>query len=97
MGACQSSQDGEEEEKKKRSRMIDAKLEEDSRRLRKECKILLLGTFYRGLKLGNVLIGRRLWREWEVYHCQANEDYTPKRIHQGRIGIVPPNNIQERP
>ena len=43
MGACQSIQDGEEEEKRKRSRAIDAKLEEDSRRLRKECKILLLG------------------------------------------------------
>ena len=43
MGACQSMQDGEEEEKRKRSRAIDARLEEDSRRLRKECKILLLG------------------------------------------------------
>lgn len=43
MGACQSSQDGEEEEKKKRSRLIDARLLEDERRLRKECKILLLG------------------------------------------------------
>lgn len=44
MGACQSMQNGDEEEKRKRSRAIDAKLEEDSRRLRKECKILLLGT-----------------------------------------------------
>ena len=43
MGACQSTDNGEEEEKRKRSRAIDAKLEEDSRRLRKECKILLLG------------------------------------------------------
>ena len=43
MGACQSMQNGDEEEKRKRSRAIDAKLEEDSRRLRKECKILLLG------------------------------------------------------
>ena len=38
-----SQENQEEEEKKKRSRAIDAKLEEDSRRLRKECKILLLG------------------------------------------------------
>lgn len=45
MGACQSSENSEEEEKRKRSRMIDQKLEEDSRRLRKECKILLLGRF----------------------------------------------------
>lgn len=36
---------------KKRSRMIDAKLEEDSRRLRKECKILLLGMSSRDWKL----------------------------------------------
>ncbi|MCJ1469473.1 Guanine nucleotide-binding protein alpha-2 subunit [Pseudocyphellaria aurata] len=44
MGACQSSQDGDDEEKKKRSRLIDARLLEDERRLRKECKILLLGS-----------------------------------------------------
>lgn len=29
---------------KKRSQAIDRKLEEDSKRLRRECKILLLGT-----------------------------------------------------
>ncbi|KAG8528490.1 G protein alpha subunit [Bacidia gigantensis] len=44
MGACMSQENAEEEENKKRSRAIDAKLEEDSRRLRKECKILLLGS-----------------------------------------------------
>ena len=43
MGACMSS-NAEETEQKKRSQMIDKKLEEDSRRLRRECKILLLGT-----------------------------------------------------
>lgn len=42
MGACMST-DKEEVEQKKRSQMIDKKLEEDSRRLRRECKILLLG------------------------------------------------------
>lgn len=58
MGACQSIQDGDEEEKKKRSRQIDAKLLEDERKLRKECKILLLGMafgdsgFARGRYLG---------------------------------------------
>jgi hypothetical protein len=31
-------------EQKKRSQAIDKKLEEDSRRLRRECKILLLGS-----------------------------------------------------
>lgn len=42
MGACMSS-NTEEAEQKKRSQDIDKKLEDDSRRLRKECKILLLG------------------------------------------------------
>jgi len=42
MGACMSS-NADETESKKRSQQIDKKLEEDSRRLRRECKILLLG------------------------------------------------------
>ncbi|RKF53855.1 Guanine nucleotide-binding protein alpha-3 subunit [Golovinomyces cichoracearum] len=41
MGACMSS-NAEESEQKKRSQMIDRKLEVDSKRLRRECKILLL-------------------------------------------------------
>ncbi|GAB1201849.1 G protein alpha subunit [Aspergillus pseudonomiae] len=44
MGSCVSSEQGDPEQKK-RSQAIDRKLEEDSRRLRRECKILLLGTF----------------------------------------------------
>ncbi|KAH7313067.1 G protein alpha subunit [Rhexocercosporidium sp. MPI-PUGE-AT-0058] len=43
MGACMSS-NADDLEQKKRSQMIDKSLEEDSRRLRKECKILLLGS-----------------------------------------------------
>lgn len=43
MGACVSS-NNEEAEQKKKSQAIDKILEEDSRRLRRECKILLLGT-----------------------------------------------------
>jgi guanine nucleotide-binding protein G(i) subunit alpha len=45
MGACGSSEAGgaEDTEQKKRSQAIDRKLEEDSKRLRRECKILLLG------------------------------------------------------
>jgi guanine nucleotide-binding protein subunit alpha len=38
------SSNTEEMEQKKRSQMIDKRLEEDSRRLRRECKILLLGS-----------------------------------------------------
>ena len=42
MGACMSTS-SDLEEQKKRSQQIDKTLEEDSRRLRRECKILLLG------------------------------------------------------
>lgn len=43
MGGCFSSESAVDIESKKRSQQIDRKLEEDSRRLRRECKILLLG------------------------------------------------------
>lgn len=43
MGACMSSGNNEEGDQKKRSQMIDRSLEEDSKKLRRECKILLLG------------------------------------------------------
>ncbi|KAH8804782.1 G protein alpha subunit [Xylogone sp. PMI_703] len=43
MGSCMSSNQ-EDVEQKKRSQMIDRKLEEDSKKLRRECKILLLGS-----------------------------------------------------
>ena len=42
MGACMSS-NNEEAVRKKHSQAIDKQLEEDSKRLRRECKILLLG------------------------------------------------------
>ncbi|KJX93145.1 Guanine nucleotide binding protein (G-protein) alpha subunit [Zymoseptoria brevis] len=44
MGACMSSGNNEEGDQKKRSQMIDRSLEEDSKKLRRECKILLLGS-----------------------------------------------------
>lgn len=40
-----SKESSEEVEQKKRSRAIDAALDEDARRLQKECKILLLGSY----------------------------------------------------
>ncbi|KAK4218653.1 guanine nucleotide-binding protein alpha-3 subunit [Rhypophila decipiens] len=43
MGACMST-NGEESDQRKRSQKIDKDLEEDSKRLRRECKILLLGS-----------------------------------------------------
>ena len=43
MGACGSTEAGDDQEQKKRSAAIDRKLEEDQKKLRRECKILLLG------------------------------------------------------
>lgn len=43
MGACMSTGSTDEPDSKKRSQMIDRTLEEDSKKLRRECKILLLG------------------------------------------------------
>lgn len=40
-----SSGGNEEGDQKKRSQMIDRTLDEDSKKLRRECKILLLGRF----------------------------------------------------
>jgi hypothetical protein len=45
MGNCMSSGGGDDEGQKKKSQAIDRGLEEDSKKLRRECKILLLGTF----------------------------------------------------
>jgi hypothetical protein len=81
MGACMSS-DNEEMEKKKRSQMIDKKLEEDSRRLRRECKILLLGRFYYGVGRGLKLMVQRLWRKWKVDHRQTDEDHPSERLYR---------------
>lgn len=54
MGACGSSEatggggaGDADTEQKKRSQAIDRKLEEDSKKLRRECKILLLGTSFK--------------------------------------------------
>ncbi|CEO59469.1 Guanine nucleotide-binding protein alpha-3 subunit [Penicillium brasilianum] len=44
MGSCLSSEATGDAEQKKKSQMIDRRLEEDQRRLRRECKILLLGS-----------------------------------------------------
>ncbi|KKA28924.1 hypothetical protein TD95_002484 [Thielaviopsis punctulata] len=44
MGNCLSSNNSEEAEQKKRSQAIDKQLEEDNKRLRRECKVLLLGS-----------------------------------------------------
>jgi len=46
--------EAEDLEQKKRSQAIDRKLEEDSRKLRRECKILLLGRHHHHIRVLNV-------------------------------------------
>ena len=88
MGNCMSSGSNGVEvagEQKKKSQMIDRALEEDSKRLRRECKILLLGkpahesTRQRALCHTDDM-HNRLRRERQVDDCQADEDHTPERI-----------------
>lgn len=80
MGACMSSSN-EEVDQKKKSQAIDKVLEEDSKRLRKECKILLLGKG--ALVAGGAFVidlmincDRRFWRERQVDDCQTDENHS---------------------
>lgn len=52
MGGCMSS-NSELAEQKKRSQAIDKGLEEDQKKLRRECKILLLGTLFRPVDMAS--------------------------------------------
>jgi guanine nucleotide-binding protein G(i) subunit alpha len=66
MGACMSTT-SEEQEQKKKSQAIDKQLEEDSKRLRRECKILLLGMSLR--RDSNSGHGWRSWDQRADHHC----------------------------
>ena len=68
---------------------INKQIEEDSRRFRKECKILLLGPpqplvfFFRRRRPRTqpiVCLPLRFWRIWEIDGREADEDHTPKRV-----------------
>lgn len=87
MGACMSS-NNEEVSRKKHSQAIDKQLEEDSKRLRRECKILLLGTTsetrltvvfdqidLRPSASQLTLGSRRVRRERQVDDREADEDH----------------------
>lgn len=76
---------------------IDKQIEEDSRRFRKECKILLLGSSPPLLPLGtlSLTLVRRFWRVGQVDDCEANEDYTPERVHTGGVDRLSVYGLQE--
>lgn len=82
MGICMSS-NSDDLEQKKRSEQIDGELKKDAARLRRECKILLLG---KSLSLSStprfiVLTRSRIRRVGQVHYSEADEDYTSERIH----------------
>ena len=71
MGACMSSGGNDEGDQKKRSQMIDRGLEEDSKKLRRECKILLLGKGDARLfaRMRHAHYMRRTGHTWDVDSC----------------------------
>jgi hypothetical protein len=82
MGACISVESAEEAEQKKKSRAIDQALEEDARRLRRECKILLLGKYIVAIIASNhQLIVARFWRKRQIYHRKTDENHPSEWIH----------------
>lgn len=98
MGNCMSSGGGEDGDSKKKSQAIDRALEEDSKKLRRECKILLLGMSIPVLisPIPLTLAAQRLRREWQVDHRQADEDHPPERLQRRRIAHVQAHHLQER-
>lgn len=91
MGGCVSTPD---HSGKERSDLIDKELEEDSKRFKRECKILLLGNltpafvpisfaFFTMLNLDFRLRFRRIWQE---HHRQTDENHPPGRFlgHRAR-------------
>ncbi|KAI9778991.1 MAG: Guanine nucleotide-binding protein alpha-2 subunit [Geoglossum umbratile] len=75
MGACMST-NSEEDEQRKRSQMIDKGLDEDNRRLRKECKILLLGSGESGKST--------IVKQMKIIHQNG---YTPEELGLYRLTI----------
>lgn len=73
MGGCVSSESNADLEQKKRSQMIDRKLEEDSRRLRRECKILLLGKLF-------ILVMRNIRRSVDTNLLFSSDLQAPAKV-----------------
>ena len=74
------SASSEEAEQKKKSQAIERVIEEDSRRLQKECKILLSGIAL-DMEVGTaqcriLTLADRVRRERQVHHCETNEDHS---------------------
>lgn len=103
MGSCMSSESSEYSEQRKKSQAIDRKLDEDSRKLRRECKILLLGTFAVSSMLVSpiyltavFLLGTtRVWGKRQINNRQTNENHPSKWLYSGGTGFVSLNGIQE--
>lgn len=76
MGGCFSSESAADIESKKRSQQIDRKLEEDSRRLRRECKILLLGSGESGKST--------IVKQMKIIHQNG---YTPEELEMYRLTV----------
>ncbi|KKY28296.1 putative g protein complex alpha subunit [Phaeomoniella chlamydospora] len=76
MGACGSTEAGDDMEQKKRSAAIDRKLEDDQKKLRRECKILLLGSGESGKST--------IVKQMKIIHQNG---YTPEELALYRLTI----------
>lgn len=94
MGGCLSTVD---RVGKERSDAIDKMIEEDQKRFKRECKILLLGTplswlYSLKMKFSKMV---RVWRVREEHNCKTDEDHTPGRFLREWISRIHPNDLQK--
>lgn len=93
MGLCASS---EKRAERNHSQAIDRMLEEDSLRIRRELKILLLGIVYIiSVDMTSYIHIHRQWWIREIHNRKANEDHSSKRLYYWRAGNMATYCIQE--
>ena len=93
MGGCVSTVD---QAGKVRSEEIDKLIKDDSKRFKRECKILLLRTPLSCLSVTVVKVPyHRLGRIREEHHSQANEDHSQRGVYWCRTGRVSTNCVQK--
>lgn len=73
---------------KDRNNVIDKQIDEDSRKFKRECKILLLGELSEWTELTE-----RLWRVGEEHDRQADEDYSSERVLEGGAAQLPDDSV----
>ena len=93
MGGCVSTID---QEGKERSAKIDEEIENDAKRFKRECKILLLGTPLSCLSLQSTKFDyHRFGRIREKHYSQADENHSQRGVYWCRAGRVSTDCVQK--